>query len=55
MDPTINFLRKIHFPAGQEQFQDKRVTVWHKPFVRVYMYFHVLAFLCVLLELIFAI
>ena len=52
MDPTINFFRKIRFPAGQEQFQDKRVTVWHiKPFVRVYMHLHVLAFLCVLLEI----
>ena len=50
MDPTINFFRKIHFPAGQEQFQDKRVTVWHKPFVRIYMHLYVLAFLCVLLE-----
>ena len=44
MDPTSNFFfRKIDFCPGQEQFQDKRVTVWHKTFAGVYMYLQILA------------
>ena len=42
IQPAI-FFRKIHFPAGQEQFQDKRVTAWHKTFAGVYLHLQVLA------------